>query len=448
MWTERQDESFTGWGDAIGYPRLEGGVWSQPIDVLRNPSSWDFSVRPPAITAANGRLHVVWSSSTDLYYSSAPLDTALSSKDWTKPVSIAGGNGGPSIVADSQGVLHVTTLDSSGADPGIYYTRSADNGSSWSDPVRLSSSAPTAQPLASQAFSTYMLVDEDDNLHVAWTDRYRPGLYYVQSQDGGNTWSEPFLIDAPDNAEDTRDITWPSIGKSGDGLLHLIWQAGHETKNESCARYQRVSTDKGLTWNPRERILSRFMGCLGWNMMLNDSSGTLHMLSIGRDALSGATIETRPFHMVWTGATWSEPEWIAGVSSPNDTWDAKGIDEPQLAISEGNRLHAVYVTRDRRVWYTSKTTAAPHIAPQSIPASNAIAAVPAATAAPAVAEKSAENTTQEVAAPSANVQLASGSKAAAPQSSKTLAPIVVGILPAVLLVLAVMLIFLRRRGRR
>jgi hypothetical protein len=444
LWIERGNKEFPGWGDGLTYARLRDGVWSEPLDVLSNPMGYDNSVSPPAIAVAGGGLHAVWSSTAGLFYSSTPIGAPLSSRSWSKPIRIGEGGGAPFIVADSRGVLHVTTLDAVSVDPGIDYVRSTDNGLSWSSPVRLSSPVRKAGPIGAQAFSTYMLIGKDDRVHVTWADPFDGGSYYVSSANGGDTWSSPVAIGAEQPGETNRGVE-PSIGQDGDGNLVVMWQGVYvPDEYETCARYQRVSTDQGATWSPRERkFFDLFQGCLGWNMMRLDSSGKLHVLMIGRQWDN----EHRLFHSTWKNMQWSAPEWVAGVATPTTiNWDAVGIDQPQFVITEGNRLHGVWVTRDRRVWYTSKTADAPRVPPQPIPAADAIAAVPAAIVAPAVAEKPAENAPQEAAAPAAGAQLAPGAKADAAQTSKAWTPIVAGVLPAVLLILAVMLIALRRRS--
>jgi hypothetical protein len=80
--------------------------------------------------------------------------------------------------------------------------------------------------------------------------------------------------------------------------------------------------------------------------------------------LSSADTSTGIFHLEWQGNQWSAPHKIA--EGPGE------VEYPKIAVSEGNKLHVVWFTRDLvwtqegasyAVWYSSSESDATRVAP-------------------------------------------------------------------------------------
>src|SRR5215216_724598 len=62
----------------------------------------------------------------------------------------------------------------------------------WSEPVNLSNSGAASNPS--------IVADSNGNLHVLWADEFE-GYKYVESTDGGTTWTAPVTVKYPFSAK-------------------------------------------------------------------------------------------------------------------------------------------------------------------------------------------------------------------------------------------------------
>jgi hypothetical protein len=95
------------------------------------------------------------------------------------------------------GNLYIAYLDQgANASMDIFFTRSEDRGETWSDPVPIvGEDVPD-----NDQFHPWLTVDNTGVIHVIFYDQ-RNGIaddlldiYYVSSEDGGHTWSEPLRV--------------------------------------------------------------------------------------------------------------------------------------------------------------------------------------------------------------------------------------------------------------
>jgi hypothetical protein len=106
-----------------------------------------------------------------------------------------------------------------------------------------------------------------------------------------------------------------------------------------------------------------------------DSAGVLHVITAASVAGNGRGPISGVYHLAYDGARWTKPTHI----SPG-TVGARSVEQPSLAISEGNRLHAFWEDDFERLWYTSRIVDAPTLPARIVPPapSPVIAAVPVA----------------------------------------------------------------------
>ena len=192
------------------YAQFTPDGWSTPNDVIVME---DVSVRQPVAAVDNdGILHVIWGGS-GLNYSYVPTWEAGSAANWSEPIKIGTGdiiNSPTALRIDANGVLHVlVALVGEGE---TYYIQSPDSGKTWYAPQRISSS-----PEGTASDTTAIAIASDGTLHAVWSRVETPiaypplGVYYAYSADSGQTWTieqpvadadygEPFIIvDANDN---------------------------------------------------------------------------------------------------------------------------------------------------------------------------------------------------------------------------------------------------------
>jgi hypothetical protein len=334
---------------ALMYARLHDERWSGPVKVLAMPDDGAVNF-PAAAVDRRGLLHLVWQGGPlqRIHYSRAAVEAAGGRWGWSAPrvLSVGGAFGGglhSDIVAGADGHLHLLYASQEG---NVYYRRSVDAGDSWSRPARVSN-------VGSGEACDYprLAADESGRLHATWTQLRLPGGwpptggYYGQSVDGGHTWTPPRLV-AGDNHGTVNVATL-----AGD-RVHLVWN----TVISIGERRHQWSNDSGARWSEVERIrLELTGGFTGYPAMAVDAAGTLHLVTAldGRPGKSGGI-----YYLAWSETGWSDEVLISQGAV------GKVVDSPSMTVSGGNQLRVVYADDTARIWFTSRTTAAPAVAPR------------------------------------------------------------------------------------
>lgn len=425
------DAEEEGWAQAIYHASQQDGAWSEPVDVLISPGGR--VARTHSVAAdSRGYLHIVWSGGDTIFYSRAFAPEAGAAGAWGPPEAFVSGIVAlePAIAVGPDDALYAVWTQ---ARSGLMFVRSDDGGESWSTPQAIYR-ADSNNELARWG---RIAVDETGRIHVVLTytiddPEARYGrrdanlLYYLRSDDGGATWGEPFLV-TPE-----PDFGQINVVTQGEDVVHLVWngRAGRH------GRYHRWSQDGGETWSAIGEVIAPAPanplgngGLTGFPGLAVDGTGALHMVT---------TAEQGNFYLRWQDGNWSSPLLISGaVDGYGVTRSNPTLEGPQLAISEGNRLHVVFQDGTERIWYTSTTVDAPYEAPQALPTPTTAAIATALVAPTAIA----------TANPQPTPTLGPPIQAASQDTTSTFIPLLIGIAPAVLLVGAVVLWASTRRRR-
>lgn len=142
-------------------------------------------------------------------------------------------------IACSGLLVYVVWRDSRNGIPDIFFTRSADGGTTWAPPIQLDGgSAFSGDPDLCSTGST---------VHVVWEDARNGNgdIYYNRSADGGLTWLPSDL---------RLDTDSPGAGASAipriccDGSYAYATWADRRPLSSQTDVYGNVSADGGLTW--------------------------------------------------------------------------------------------------------------------------------------------------------------------------------------------------------
>ena len=201
----------------------------------------------PSVVISNGTLHCVFVNS-GVYYSRS-LDNG---KSWSVPkaLSDAGTTGAltPSIFANGSEVYVVWDQEAGSVQTHeLYYTKSNDSGISFPKAIMLSG--------VNGHWSTdQKIIEEGDTVYVVWADdrddpaRANQEVYLKRSDDRGATWGTDQRV---------TYASWPSwhtwIGALGD-TVHIVWE--DERLGGTHRIYYKRSSDKGQTWTPDLMISS------------------------------------------------------------------------------------------------------------------------------------------------------------------------------------------------
>lgn len=364
------------WGEATGllmenedikviyYARYDGAAWSIPADIFA-------AIEPGYVwplTAAvdrSGKLHLIWAGSSSgqavLYHSWAWAAEPITARSWTTTQLDAGWTSFSyaDLVLDASGSFHLVYV--SGTDT-IYYLASSDGGQNWSVASEVVSAAPGAP-----VFEPMLRIDGKGTRHVVWTEHndqgYNVAVHYARSEDG-RVWDGRLVADG--------GCGWIGIGIRGDQEVHLVWSRGIGSVD---GRYHEWSEDGGLTWSSPAVIWPNVSGYTGFPQMITDSDGTLHLvLSGAAHWLTGRYGVSCILCGEWNSQTraWGELAVVAGVAEPGTH------EHPRIVVTGGNLLHAVWVVwgEPTRIFYAQTQLSSKAISLTPLPAPPSISGTP------------------------------------------------------------------------
>lgn len=281
----------------IKYARFDGATWTNPNDIYVTNAGIT-NVSP--FVDQDGTLHIAWAEGLygPAYYTHAPANDAVSVKSWSKPLQIDIPGRTLILRVDSKGVIHIL-YNQQVEDPGVYYIRSVDQGTTWSDPLWLD---PDILPYHIPDGLNFEL-DENDGLHAVWVygaldPKYKPDwVRYTHSIDGGNTWATPFPIDQVVEENNHYLTTAGPVMIVQGKTVHVIWAAG-----ELPYRFHRYSDDAGETWSAPKQFFGELHG-QAFDGLAVDRSGRVHYFAQIRYPLG-------IYHSYWDKNHWTPPSLI------------------------------------------------------------------------------------------------------------------------------------------
>ncbi|MFO7698142.1 MAG: sialidase family protein, partial [Anaerolineae bacterium] len=265
---------------ALWYARYADGGWTQPGPVIQpqegvalDPSLLAMGERVYAVWSGgdNGRVDASWAFATDAYAAASwPLAEALPGP--VAPRTSIGAH--PALAADLSGTLHAIYAVPINQYRGIYYTRSLDQGDTWTPAARLFDAAASGWTIVDEPT---LAVDHDGTLYAAWLRADLAGasqpraLYLARSGDQGRTWTEPRLV-----AEGR--FSAPTMVIAATGQPHLLWQDAGGGRGV----WHSWSADKGQAWSLPMRVRG-FSSLAGSAGVVADGRGAVYLAGVQAD---------------------------------------------------------------------------------------------------------------------------------------------------------------------
>lgn len=362
---DRQGRLHVLWqsGTAIFYCRAEGDVWTEKNDIIATAENEPFIIGPVAIDDRDN-LNLLWvdqGRTRSLFLSQAHVSLASRPQSWktqvlySPSISIDGAH----LAPEAGGKLHVVYVWDHRV---VHYMVSSDSGKTWSTPNII---WEVGNPDEEAATASRIAVDAQGYLHVVWTLNVRErswqgeAVFYARSTDGGQTWN---TTEVQRSAQGESTAAWINVTVRNGSEIHLAWNRGAGSR---LGRYHSWSPDNGMTWNGPTPFLPEFVsGQTGWPLMVVDSAGTLHLVTIAQGGtIQGESIDNSgsgaPKYAYWDGQVWSSMyEFPEGSSDLHIA----------LAVGLGNQLHLIHPSvRGGGQWlYNKLVTNAPPVAAQPI----------------------------------------------------------------------------------
>lgn len=161
----------------------------------------------------------------------------------------------PEIAQDKKGVLHLTY----GKDNDAFYVQSYDGGKSFSAPVKINQRPGTVTVGGERGAK--IVLGKDGIIHVVWLGHYKlgGGVWYTRSTDGGKSFAaERNLQDTPIGCDS------PTIVADNTGNILLFWLDARLPKDAENPVTDAIiltrSTNNGEIFTPNEIVNYDFAG--------------------------------------------------------------------------------------------------------------------------------------------------------------------------------------------
>ena len=275
----------------IYYTYWDGESWLRTTPVFELPEGE--VARPAIATGPGNELFLIAPNNRGaLYYSRAASGNTAAESRWSPPTRLEVGHdreiGSVDVAWDAAGTVYVVYSIPVNDERGIYIVQSKDHGASWSEPLQVFNGVAADFDLVG---APSLLASENGFLHIVWQQQSIQGdgvsqplsLYYARSEDGGRTFSDAGLV-----VEES--VTWREIVADHKGNLHILWQQ----PDTMTTVWDQVSYDSGRSWEFPQGLPDEGLTAV----TTVDSVGQLHLVDAGLGSLG---------HWLWDGSRW-QPE--------------------------------------------------------------------------------------------------------------------------------------------
>lgn len=212
----------------------KGTSWTSPVKISDSVGWQD---RTTIAANNSGMIGVAWIAGkpepNNIYFSRS----VNNGNSWSLPAKLTEG-GNPRLCADSNGNYNLTFQHSSG----IFVLQSTDNGKNWGEAIQIADGGSEPQ----------ILSDDSGNLNVAYHNDVT-NLYFTRSTDSGNSWCVPVTACEDSSGYRVPGIAVDILGNSNIICMADLLEEGQRERVYNGLLYLR-SIDNGQNWASPVRI--------------------------------------------------------------------------------------------------------------------------------------------------------------------------------------------------
>ena len=283
------------------------------------------SIDPSVVADSQGNVHVIWDDGRDniggIYYKKIRRDgTTLIPDRRLTAIGVPGSQANPSAMIDMWDNVHIVWTDTRDGNEEIYYEKLDRDGNAIIDNLRL-----TTQPHVSRAPTVG--VDSGENAHVVWYDgrTLDAELFYKKLDRNGNT-----LIDDLQITNAPEDSAGASLDFDADGNVHIAWYDNRDQGSGAEIYYTKLNNN-GTTLVDDTRMT--FAGGSSVFPVLSlDSEGNIHIVwDDTRNLRAGAYYKK----LTNNGTTLIQDRRLNLIDHGNVRFTTMGVDP-------GDQIHVVW----------------------------------------------------------------------------------------------------------
>ena len=301
FWIASGDEASTGSNADIYYTSWNGEDWSRQVPLIHLNSNQADELT--GLYNSDIGLFLLWrDAKTNAYYYSSVLGKdILLPAEWSSPTVFPKINSealfsAPVPFLDDEEVLNIAYAVPLNENRGIYLIQAGEDHQTWSEPITIVDAVNENWAMVDRPSVTQT---ENGDIHLIFTtysllpEPVAQALYYTRSEDGGMTWSEAQLIRE-------GNIGWNKIVGIDSQKLVITWQ---ENDDNQFMLMSQQSIDNGLAWD-RPVILFESSAPFDSFDLLTELPDNPYLVQVQKDQTGNLMLQER----IWDINGWQPVE--------------------------------------------------------------------------------------------------------------------------------------------
>lgn len=200
LWIQSSSSPTDTFEPRIEYARWNGRQWTKAAPVITDLDGLPLNLSLQIDSHQRLLLSWVSQETGDLIFTWASSERANIPPEWMQPIILTSSSkltDSPAMLVDASDRIVIAYAIILNEERGIYMIQSTDLGETWSSPVKAFDAVSAGWDMVDQP---RLALSEDGKLHLLFTqyilsgDQQPVGLYYSQSADGGTTWTTPEVV--------------------------------------------------------------------------------------------------------------------------------------------------------------------------------------------------------------------------------------------------------------